>query len=105
MIRRVCRVAASIVLLFGVTRSRAADATVTPDAALAGYARVIVAPAKTSIYLGTVSMTMPPFVRVNGGSVTLCRDRDFSSYCERIVEDQAVIHGFLDNNVSSYRVW
>lgn len=67
MIRRVCRVAASIVLLFGVTRSRAADATVTPDAALAGYARVIVAPAKTSIYLGTVSMTMPPFVRVNGG--------------------------------------
>jgi uncharacterized protein YraI len=44
-------------------------------------------------------------VQVNGGSVTLCRDRDFSSYCERIVEDQAVIHGFLDNNVSSYRVW
>ena len=44
-------------------------------------------------------------VEVNGGSVTLCRDRDFSSYCERIVEDQSKIHGFLDNNVSSYRVW
>lgn len=44
-------------------------------------------------------------VRVNGGSVTLCRDRDFTSYCERIVEDQPAIHGFLDNNVSSYRVW
>jgi hypothetical protein len=44
-------------------------------------------------------------VEVNGGSVTLCRDRDFSSYCERVVEDQPVIHGFLDNNVSSYRVW
>jgi len=44
-------------------------------------------------------------VHVNGGSVTLCRDRDFSSYCERIVEDQPVIHGFLDGNVSSYRVW
>ena len=44
-------------------------------------------------------------VEVNGGSVTLCRDRDFSSYCERVVEDQPVLHGFLDNNVSSYRVW
>ncbi len=44
-------------------------------------------------------------VEVNGGSVTLCRDRDFSSYCERIVEDQPRIHGFLDNNVTSYRVW
>lgn len=44
-------------------------------------------------------------VAVNGGSVTVCRDRDFSSYCERIVEDQAKLHGFLDNNVSSYRVY
>jgi uncharacterized protein YraI len=44
-------------------------------------------------------------VEVNGGSVTLCRDRDFASYCERVVEDQPVLHGFLDNNVSSYRVW
>jgi hypothetical protein len=43
-------------------------------------------------------------VRVNGGSVVLCRDRDFSSYCELIVEDQASLHGFLDNNVSSLRV-
>jgi uncharacterized protein YraI len=44
-------------------------------------------------------------VEVNGGSVTLCRDRDFTSYCEKIVEDQASLHGFLDDNVSSYRVW
>ena len=44
-------------------------------------------------------------VQVNGGSVTLCRDRDFTSYCEKIVEDQPTLHGFLDNNVSSYRVW
>lgn len=44
-------------------------------------------------------------VTTGGGSVTVCRDRDFSSYCERIVEDQASMHGFLARNVSSYRVW
>ena len=33
----------------------------------ASYSRVIVAPARTSIYLGSVSMTMPTFVRVTGG--------------------------------------
>jgi uncharacterized protein YraI len=44
-------------------------------------------------------------VQVNGGSVTLCRNRDFSSYCDRIIEDEPVLHGFLDNNVSSVRVW
>lgn len=38
------------------------------------------------------------------GSVTVCRDRDFSSYCERIVESAPVLHGFLDDNISSYRV-
>ena len=40
-------------------------------------------------------------VTVGGASVTACRDRDFSSYCERIVEDQAALHGFLSRNVSS----
>jgi uncharacterized protein YraI len=44
-------------------------------------------------------------VEVNGGSVTLCRNRNFSSYCERVVEDQASLNGFLDNGVSSVRVW
>ena len=44
-------------------------------------------------------------VTVNGGSVTLCRDRNFTSYCERVVEDQAALYGFLDNAVSSVRVW
>lgn len=44
-------------------------------------------------------------VRTNGGSVTLCRDRNFESYCERIVEDTPALHGFLRHNVSSYRVW
>lgn len=41
---------------------------------------------------------------LGAGSVTVCRDRDFSSYCERIVESEPVLHGFLDNNISSYRV-
>ena len=44
-------------------------------------------------------------VTVNGGSVTLCRDRRFTSYCERVINDQAVLYGFLDNAVSSVRVW
>jgi hypothetical protein len=44
-------------------------------------------------------------VTVEGNtSVTLCRDRDFSSYCERIIASQPRLNGFLDNNVSSYRV-
>jgi len=30
------------------------------------YARVEIAPTKTSIYIGTVSMTMPTFTRANG---------------------------------------
>jgi hypothetical protein len=38
------------------------------------------------------------------GSVTVCRDRDFSSYCERIVESKPVLPGFLENAISSYRV-
>ena len=37
-------------------------------------------------------------------SVTLCRDRDFTSYCERVNESEPVLDGFLDNNVSSYQV-
>lgn len=41
---------------------------------------------------------------VGAGSVTVCRDRDFSSYCERITESRPILHGFLDDNISSYRV-
>jgi hypothetical protein len=40
-----------------------------------------------------------------GVSVTACRDRKFQSYCERIVKDQPVLHGFLEDGVSSIRVW
>lgn len=36
------------------------------EAPLAAYARVNVAPAKTSIYVGSVRMTMPVFTRENG---------------------------------------
>jgi uncharacterized protein YraI len=44
-------------------------------------------------------------VTVEGNvSVTLCRDRDFSSYCERVNESQPRLQGFLDNAVSSYWV-
>lgn len=44
-------------------------------------------------------------VSTGGGSVTVCRDRDFASYCERIIEDQPRMHGFLAGNVSSFRVY
>ena len=43
-------------------------------------------------------------VTTGGGSVTVCRDRGFSSYCERIVEDTNLT-GFLARSVSSFRVW
>ena len=45
-------------------------------------------------------------VQIEGNvSVTLCRDRDFASYCERINDSEPRLHGFLDNNVSSVRIY
>ena len=44
-------------------------------------------------------------VEVIGSSVMACRDRGFTSYCELIVDSQPRMHGFLDNNLSSYRVY
>jgi uncharacterized protein YraI len=45
-------------------------------------------------------------VQIEGAaSVTACRDRNFQSYCERIVESQPVLHGFLDDGLTSYRIW
>ena len=38
-------------------------------------------------------------------SVLLCRDRFFTNYCERVNESQASLHGFLDNNISSVRIY
>lgn len=45
-------------------------------------------------------------VQIEGNvSVLLCRDRNFKSYCVRVNESQARLHGFLDNGVSSLRVY
>ena len=44
-------------------------------------------------------------VEVKGNvSVAVCRDRHFTSYCERIFRSQPVLDGFLNNNVSSIRL-
>ena len=50
-------------LLCALTLALAARASEAP---LSAYERVTIAPTKTSIYIGTVSMTMPAFVRKNG---------------------------------------
>jgi hypothetical protein len=45
-------------------------------------------------------------VQIEGNvSVLLCRDRDFKSYCVRVNESQEHLHGFLNNGVSSLRVY
>ena len=45
-------------------------------------------------------------VQIDGNvSVLLCRDRDFKSYCVRVNESQDHLHGFLNNAVSSLRVY
>lgn len=38
-------------------------------------------------------------------SVMLCRDRHFVNYCEHINTSQSHLHGFLNNNVTSVRVY
>jgi hypothetical protein len=38
-------------------------------------------------------------------SVILCSERDFHDYCERINYSRARLNGFLDNNVTSVRVY
>lgn len=45
-------------------------------------------------------------VSVEGNvSVTLCRDRDFKSFCKRYNESASALDGFLNNAVSSMRVY
>ena len=45
-------------------------------------------------------------VSVEGNvSVMLCRDRYFLNYCEHINNSQGHLHGFLNNNVTSVRVY
>ena len=44
-------------------------------------------------------------VQIEGNaSVTACRDRQFTSYCERIIESQPVLNGFLDDALTSYHI-
>jgi hypothetical protein len=38
-------------------------------------------------------------------SVIACRDRDLKSYCVRINDSQPVLEGFLDNAVTSFRIY
>ena len=44
-------------------------------------------------------------VRVLGASAAACRDRDFQSYCERIIADQPALHPYLRRALSSIRVY
>lgn len=44
-------------------------------------------------------------VKVNGASAAACRDRDFQSYCERIIADQPVLDQYLRHALSSIRVY
>jgi hypothetical protein len=59
MLRRLLALA----LLFSPALLAQAPATPAP---LASFDRVLIAPTKTSIYIGTVSMTTPPLHRKNG---------------------------------------
>lgn len=62
-----CRVA---IVALGVALATLACRLDAAEAPLTRYSRVEVAPTKTSIYVGSVSMTMPTFSRTNGGYET-----------------------------------
>jgi uncharacterized protein YraI len=45
-------------------------------------------------------------VTVEGSvSAAVCRDRNFQSYCTRVVESEPVLNGYLLRNVSSIRIY
>lgn len=44
-------------------------------------------------------------IKVFGASAAVCRDRDFQSYCERIIADQPVLDQYLRRALSSIRVY
>ena len=72
---RVLRLVVHAVALFALTAAMAGEeilATTTPAGAPHGNrnAEVTIEPAKTSIYLGTVSLAMPPFARQDGSYTT-----------------------------------
>jgi uncharacterized protein YraI len=59
----------------------------------------------TDLLLFDMDNTFSSVTIEGAASVTACRDRKFTSYCERIVEDQPVLNGFLDDALTSYHVW
>lgn len=44
-------------------------------------------------------------VQVFGASAAVCRDRDFQSYCERVIASQPVLDQYLRRALSSIRVY
>jgi len=64
MLRRPLAFFALFALFFFPWTARVGHAAEAP---LSRFERVEVAPTKTSIYVGSVTMTMPPFTRVGGG--------------------------------------
>jgi hypothetical protein len=53
-------------LLLGLCLTACASGGRSAEDSLARYGRVGIAPTKTSIYIGSVTMTMPPFIRQDG---------------------------------------
>lgn len=59
----------------------------------------------TDLLLVDLDNTFSSVTVEGAASVTACRDRHFTSYCERIIKSQPVLNGFLDDALSSYHVW
>jgi uncharacterized protein YraI len=49
--------------------------------------------------------TISSIMLMDGAKVKVCRDRNFHSWCELVTESQPTLNGFLDNGVSSWRVF
>lgn len=73
MLRRALQLAACVVLFASATRLPAGAGSES----LENYTRVIVAPTRTSIYVGSVAMTMPTFVRAGTAFASDYRARVF----------------------------
>ena len=58
----------------------------------------------TDLLLVDLDNTFSSVTVEGAASVTACRDRQFTSYCERIIESQPVLNGFLDDGLTSYHV-
>jgi hypothetical protein len=74
-VRVASRFALALAVLLPAARSAAAEAP--PSSPAARYAQVTVAPAKTSIYIGSVSLTVPPLTRSDGAYAAEYRAKVF----------------------------